>query len=426
MKWEIRNGLLLLSLLLVIVSTGLIGGCSREGQIKIEVKRIRYANFEPLPEQVASHQRVVDAFNQRQSKVKVKFEPVQGGRQKILIEIAGGTAPDVFFWSNDILAPLVIKKAVIDLKPYIEASKVNLDDYFPGLFDALSFNNGIYAFPLYWGSEVLAYNKDLFDQAGLSYPDDKWTWDDFLKAAEKLTIRKGGTVQFGTTRPFEYALYASYGGNIFNQDGTKCTVDSPEARKALQFLVDLEKKHQVVPALTEFGRLNKYREEMQMFMTGRVAMFFISSFVISTVNQIKDFRWDVAPLPKGKDKRRTPEPGQGILCISSQTKYPQEAWEFVKFACGKEGEKYLVKNCISSLKEVAYTNFCTPPPQHVRIFIDQIEEIMPNPIAKKIWREEFMGTIYRPELDKLFLGIQTVDETVRNIVAGADKFLKQN
>jgi len=411
----------------------LITNCARKKETESRKVTIRYENWEVYPEQINLHRNVVEAFNKKNPQINVKFEPIYGGNKKILIEIAGGVGPDVFYWcTGGILNVLVEKGVVLDLSSFIEESKdINLDNYFSGLFDAVNYEGRTYAFPLYWGTEAVAYNLDLFDKAGLSYPTDDWTWNDFLEIAKKLTIRneEGKTIQFGVTRMSVGILMRSHGLSAFNPEGTRCIMDSPKIRKILQFLLDLEKKYRVLPALAELGGADKGKTQVQMFMTGRVAMFFARSFQLPTLEKIKSFRWDVAAIPRVKGKKRKCSLDAGCLCISTQSKYPQEAWEFIKFASGGEGQKLLGKNSIPVLKEVAYRNFCVPPPENIRMFIDQLieyGEVIPrNPVRKKAWYNEFEGKVFYPELEKLFYGYQNIDQTVENIVKKGNEFLKQ-
>jgi len=206
---------------------------------------------------------------------------------------------------------------------------------------------------------------------------------------------------------------------------TKCTMDTPEVRQALQFMLDLERKHKVSPSFAEIEGSEKLRGELGMFMSGRVAMFFPSSWAIPTLNMIKAFQWDVASFPRVKGGRRRAAIDPGLLCISTQTKHVKEAWEFVRFAGGKEGQRYFGKLSIPALKEVAYSNFCTPPPANVRVIVHQIEEVVRLNLFRRTWSIEFYDTVYKIELDKLFLGHQTIGETVEKISSGASKFLEK-
>ena len=116
---------------------------------------------------------------------------------KVLAMIAGGTPPDVIN-INAALAPPLKDELVPLSKHMAELGYFDpKNGLWPGWYDMLAVEGAytkgdeIYQAPLGTGSDVLAYNKKLFDQAGLAYPTDKWNWEgDFLTAARKLSQQK--------------------------------------------------------------------------------------------------------------------------------------------------------------------------------------------------------------------------------------------
>jgi len=111
--------------------------------------------------------------------------------------------PDVLF-----LSPVVTYagQGVLEpLDPFIKASGYDTSDYWPSLLDFGKLKGTIYGLPRDIGIEVLYYNKDIFDEAGVSYPTNFWTWDDLKAAAKQLSkITTSGRVQ-------RYALGAEGG-----------------------------------------------------------------------------------------------------------------------------------------------------------------------------------------------------------------------
>ena len=159
-----------------------------------------------------------------------------------------------------------------------------------------------------------------------------------------------------------------------------------------------------------------------------------SSFVMNNGNTVST-KWDAISIAcaatdgsAGFARCKKALRSSRVLCISSQCKHPKESWEFVRFATGMEGQKLLGKNCIPVLKEAAYKNFCTPPPKNIRVFVDQMTsgEVVISPVEKKIWYGEFRQQVFYPEIDKLFLGQQTIDQTLKRIKEAGDKFIKKN
>ncbi len=100
----------------------------------------------------------------------------------------------------------------------------------------------IYGFPTNVGHWAMWINKDMFDRAGEPYPEGPWKWDEFVKVAQRLTLRdeQGRITQFGFLGFWGMwpHFVLQWGGHTFSDDGTRCTLDSPEAIAAVQFLHD--------------------------------------------------------------------------------------------------------------------------------------------------------------------------------------------
>ncbi len=406
-----------------------LAGCAKRpegpGQKKINLS---FADWEVTPQQLALWSKVVKEFNQTHPGINVKLEPVSGGTQPIIIRIAGGMAPDIFFWDSHILAPLIQKKAVVNLTPFIKKDKINPKKFFRSAWQGVVFAKKIYGLPPYWGAEAIAYNKTLFDKSGVPYPQDNWTWQDYLNMAKKLTRKKKGRIiQFGAVPPQLGTAMLSFGGAWFDRQG-HFSGDTPQVKAALSFIQDMRYKYKVSPPMSQLGTMSEsYRQEMELFMTGRLAMFSASSWTLPVLKEIKSFRWDVAPLPrKGKEKRRIEE-AAAILLISTQSKHPGAAWEFVKFATYGGGTKILARggNAVPALKEAAKEYFL-PPPDHIKVFYTQTEgrESVFSP-ARFTWYPEWKQTILTPERDKLLLDLETPQEMINNLKKKTADFLSK-
>lgn len=108
--------------------------------------------------------------------------------------------PDIaFLWPT----PKYAAQGVLEnLDTYIANSNYDLNDYWPGLLESASYAGSVYGFPRDIGVDILYYNKDIFDAAGVAYPDDTWTWTTFMDAAEKLTVKDAN----GTTTQYALAM----------------------------------------------------------------------------------------------------------------------------------------------------------------------------------------------------------------------------
>ncbi len=324
------------------------------------------------------------------------------------------------------LPPLAEKGVVFDISGFIKESKLDITQYYSPLLGSLRYGKAVYGLPIYFGTTALVYNKNLFDTARLPYPNAYWRWDDFRAAARKLTEHEKGKVsQFGALLPSPLDIVYSFGGGLFDTEGKNCLANSKETISALKFLQALQNVDKSVPSRSQLEGEDKYKSATQMFMTGRVAMLLAPSFLLSSLSDIKSFSWDVAPLPLNPDGERITTFSTGTLHISSQSKVKRAAFEFVKFACGAEGTAILGKgrNCIPPIPEVADKTFKVPPPDHIGIYADALQTA--RPVPKIAWFNEYITSVYKPEMDLFLLGKQSAEQTVDNLKREGIQFIEK-
>ncbi len=133
---------------------------------------------------------------------------------------------DVLYFSTSEFNPFVTGAGyLLDLSPLTSAdSSLNPDDFFPVAWNSVQWDDGVWALPLSVDATMLIYDPATFDQAGLSYPNERWTLDDLGNAARALTqydangqVTVPGLATFGSTA----ALFRSlYGKNFFDASGS--------------------------------------------------------------------------------------------------------------------------------------------------------------------------------------------------------------
>ena len=168
--------------LLLLLLVGLVSLALAHSLFAQEVT-IRYANWLTADEQKVE-EAVLEEFARLNPDIKVAFEPMPWAdyTRVMITKFAAGTAPEVLNisklsqWAN--LGELL---ALDDL--VAQDSSLDMDDFFPlvvdnGRFDGLRVGKGpLYGMPLNAGCYVLFYNKEMFDEYGVSYPDGTWDWD---------------------------------------------------------------------------------------------------------------------------------------------------------------------------------------------------------------------------------------------------------
>ncbi|HEY1342268.1 MAG TPA: extracellular solute-binding protein, partial [Bryobacteraceae bacterium] len=123
---------------------------------------------------------------------EIVSEPSPGGEYytKLQTTLAGGTAADLFWLSQEYVAGYADRGALLDISDRLAADSspaAKLDDYYPAVLQTAQYQGKTYGLPWISQPVVLYYNPDLFSAAGVNPPDDTWTWDTFKDAATKLT-----------------------------------------------------------------------------------------------------------------------------------------------------------------------------------------------------------------------------------------------
>ncbi|WP_244163143.1 ABC transporter substrate-binding protein [Paenibacillus pectinilyticus] len=333
---------------------------------------------------------VIKDFNATHPNIEVKAEntPYKQYFTKLETAAQGGTMPDVL-WMN---GPNFIKYAdngmLKDLSDNIKKDQLDLKNYPSSLVSLYSLNGKYYGIPKDYDTIGLWYNKKLFDAKGVPYPDATWDWNKLTEAAKKLTDPAKGIYGFAAPLMNQEDFYNTIlqaGGNIISDDHKKSGYDQPEAIEGLKFLTDLIQVHKVSPTLAQMTET----APSDMFTSGKLAMYFDGSWAAFTINQNADMKnyADVAPLPKGK-KQGVVIHGLGNV-ISSKTKHPQEAWEFVKFLGSKQAAEIAAKQggAIPAFKGSESAWLAAFPQYHAQAFIDMASYATPYPVSKNtsVW-----------------------------------------
>lgn len=220
--------------------------------------------------------------------------------QKAAAALAAGTGPDVMQMSPDYYG--LYSDYFEDLQPYLEKEGVNADDVFTeGMLAPYYRPDGkLEAMPLLENVFVLAYNKDLFDQFGVDYPTDDWTWDDLKEAAEKFVSGEGADATYGIVNHWvepNFALICE-GGSPYSDDLQTLELNTPEVAAGLDLFGELVQS-KAMPDDTAAKSLPKE----QLFVSGHAAMYPLGGFETKLIaEEIGDnFNWDVVTMPKVKD-----------------------------------------------------------------------------------------------------------------------------
>ena len=190
----------------------------------------------------------VDAFMKANPNVKVDMTYVNSDEalQKLTVALQGGKAPDVTYQYGTNLPQLATSSSVVDLTDKVGDADYNWNDFPAGERDVFTIDGKVYGVPALVDNLAVVYNKTLFDEANLEYPNADWTWDDLRAAAKALT--DPAKKQFGFSYPMDASedsvwhyepLLWQNGGSILNEDNTQAAFNSPEGVEALDVLAGM-------------------------------------------------------------------------------------------------------------------------------------------------------------------------------------------
>lgn len=357
-----------------------INSCTTSEKAK-DTKELVFS-FWGSPEQVKIDEEIIEKFKEQHPGVEIKTIHIPSQSRyndKLLTMIAGGTPPDVMFVHLNAFPTYADSGKLLALDELVKRDlKKEIKDIYPLALKSFTYRGKLYAFPRDVSGWVMYYNKDLFDKAKIKYPDKSWTWKDFEEACKKLTKDTNGDGVkdvYGAIFPqyLPMILYA-FGGKIFDneEDPEKCVIgEYKENLEALRYAKRLFKEGAVAPM--EIGSGVGTHE---IFMSGKIGMYFTGKWKVPDFKKITKFKWDVAPVPKGKARRATRQSGSA-LAIAKNSKNRELAWEFVKYYTGKEGVKISTK---SGRMTPIYKSLINSrlfleqrPPEHVKYFADTME-----------------------------------------------------
>jgi len=258
------------------------------------------------------YRKIASNFEAATAPLKVNFingSTGNGWQEKLETMAAAGTPPDVA-WHGPEWFPGVVSKGIYKpIDGYLaKQPKADVADFFPRVMDQYAWEGKQYGVPASITVMTLFYNKTAFDKEGVAYPDASWTFEGkYLDAAKRLTKRDGDRVlQYGVGNPHRYWVWPWAGGaDYLDKEGKKVVLSqSPEPARWFQFAADLRLKHRVAPSVDEEKAMKGGTRAF--FLTGGTAMEIEGNWTLSDRKLIKDFAWDVAPVPMGSKERPTP------------------------------------------------------------------------------------------------------------------------
>ena len=301
-------------------------------------------------------------------KVNVSFEAWGDYMTKLPTILAGGVIPDMIHQHMSIVQDYAYRGALSDLIPFMERDSVKPEDYIPALFDAFSHAGKTYGIPKDSAAWGMYYNKDMFDAAGLAYPADNWTLEDFRNNALALTLDMEGRPatdaafdaenikQWGFTWWNEVTptftesargFVRAFGGDWYDEGYTQTLITDQPVLDHFNMFAEMRcAEHSIPTPAQALGQGSPFRSGL----TAMTVDFHTGTFFAKQEN-VK-FKYDVAFLPSGPGGQYSVVGCSG-WAVPTDAKFKEEGWELVKYLTSKPVQEYigLQKRWGVSLKE---------------------------------------------------------------------------
>jgi multiple sugar transport system substrate-binding protein len=252
---------------------------------------LRYFNFTAGSDHVEDLNTIIAAFEEANPGITVEIDSAPFGDYFTLLQtdIISGEAPDVFELNFENFESFAANETLMDLSDIAGEAP-----YYPRALAAFQYDGKQYALPESFSTVLLYYNTELFDQAGLEYPTDEWTWDDAQEAA--LAIRALGDDIWGLYTPiqfWEFYKKAAQQGDcqFFNEDETESLINSEGCVEALQSMVNFVDAG-VIPSQADLSGIS----DAELFANGKLGMWVTGTWMFSALDSA-EFTWDVQIEP---------------------------------------------------------------------------------------------------------------------------------
>lgn len=396
----------------------------------------------------------IKQFESEQDKVKVTWlHTPENYLDKMLADIAAGTAPDTAFIPGDMYRTFIRDGQLLDITDQITAdSLVGAPDYFiqPQEEQRCAQDGKWYGIGSCWVAPHIYYNADVLAEAGVEPPSNDpakaWNWDQFLEAAMAITVDVNGkhpneagfdpdnVDRYGVHWPTwwipVHSAMLCNGGDWIDPETGGLVIDSPESTQAIQNIADLMLKHHVMPSGTAMEALGM--SNSQMLDNGKLGMAIDGSWALAWIHKIKP-KLGTAVLPGMGSNPPGTNMQAHLHSAFADTEHPEEAWQWVRYLSTPYYQTQFCKIGLwlpsqSALMSEAGLKEWISEGVHPEGFIDIPTKFLSGNgrvlYQPPGWNE--MTQIINPALDKVWIGDATAEQAIGEVIEEAKKILADN
>ena len=274
-----------------------------------------------------------------QTGVEVICQAISWGdaHSKYLTSIAGEVTPDIGTMGLTWGMEFGELGAMVNLREEFPQDVDELEKkIFPSLLESTRFGNKVFGIPFDLTEHIMYYRTDII-------PEPPESWAELMDLLKKLNEEgKGAIIDWGSLGWIGYSPFLwQAGGDYYNKDYTKVTLDSPEAAEALVFFAELYKKG--VPKTKVPLEQGMRTGDYPLAISGN---WKIVSLTLSAP-ELKN-KWSIAMLPEGPAGKRTAFIGGRVLGIFTKSKMKKESWLFIKFLFDPENQLRIYQDSLDT------------------------------------------------------------------------------
>ena len=431
-----KRTMIALVLMIALALTFLAAGCAPQpvdgGQNEPATSGQQAAGSEPVTityglwdqNQAVGLETMAREFEKDNPNIKIKITINGWADYWTMLDAAasGGTLPDTFWMHSNNIYKYASNGMLLGIDDKIAASgKIDMANYPQGLVQIYNFEGKQYAVPKDYDTIGLWYNKTMFDEAGVSYPDETWTWNALYNAAKKLTKPDGSQYGFLAALHSQEGYYNfvyQNGGTIITDD-KKSGYDDPKTIEAMEFYVNMVKE-----GLSPLEFSDPQRA--QDIQNGLCAMGLFGSWNLSgfVANEYMTENFDVAVLPSSNNGGRASIFNGLGNAIAHNTPHPEEAWKWIEYLGSREGQLRQAELgiAISAFNGTADAWVKSSDAFNIKCFIDMVEyaQIRPYSNTTAVWEDKAYE-----QLKGAFTGEKTVEQACKDAAKAMNESLAE-
>jgi len=413
--------------LLVCITFGTLAGCTKNGSVnsgstdesgksdsgsgKVTINYYAWSEGNYL-------QDIVDAYNKQSTVAEIKMTQVNSSDydDKLITMLSGKNDIDVFnLRSGAMVSELAASGKLADISPYIQANGLDVSVYGTG-FTETQTDNKFYSLPYRASAYGLFYNKKIFDEKKMDYPNNL-TWDEYTKLAMELTTGEGTDKFYGSYIPdWNTCIYEALqkGSNLADDDLTPLQI----WMERLNQFYNIDNSHLSYTDMVSAGT-----DPINFFVTGNCAMYPGGEWTISDVLAMlkndpkleETFELGIAMVPQA-DGAAEPVTVGGVstFVVLNVTSEKQEAaYDFMQFLAGKEAAKIVAGYGAIP----AYIDDDVTKIFEETIGVDGASNMLDlNKIPEALFIPKYTAitNMYKEELELYLIGEQSIEDTIKN------------